>query len=89
MPLWRGEREYVYWPCARCERRMPLEEMVWQYGQLFCQWSDCIDTAVVGSRDLAVVREVAVDRKELQPDPKLYTVKDPNLDLNDVPWSQE
>jgi hypothetical protein len=88
MPLWRSEGEQVYHVCARCSRRMPLSEMVWQLGLLVCNWSDCIDTAVVGSRDLAVARAVMVDRKELQPDPKLIHVKDPMLDLNDVPLPQ-
>jgi hypothetical protein len=68
---------------------MPLSEMSWQYGLLVCQWSDCIDTAVIGSRDLAVARAMTVDRKELQPDPKLYNVKDPAADLNTVPYSPE
>ena len=89
MPLWRGDREYVYHICSRCNRRMPLSEMSWQYGLLVCQWSDCIDTAVIGSRDLAVARAMTVDRKELQPDPKLYNVKDPAADLNTVPYSPE
>ena len=89
MPLWRGDREYVYFTCSRCGRRMPLSIMSWQYGLLVCQWTDCIDLAVVGSRDLAVARAMTVDRKELQPDPKLYDVKDPAADLNDVPYSPE
>jgi len=66
---------------------MILAEMRWQYGLLICEWSDCIDQAVVGSRDLAVARAMTVDRHELQPDPKLYNVKDPASDLNDVPYS--
>lgn len=89
MPLWRGDHEYVYHICSRCNRRMPLDSMRWQYGLLVCEWSDCIDVAVVGSRDLAVARQMTVDRKELQPDPKLYNVKDPAADLNDVPYSPE
>jgi hypothetical protein len=65
---------------------MPLGEMRWQYGLLVCQWSDCIDTAVVGSRDLEVARQVAIDRHELQPDPKLVEVGDPTTDLDAVPF---
>lgn len=73
----------------RCGRRMPLEIMRWQYGLLLCSWSDCIDTAVVGSRDLEVARQVAIDRHELVPDPKLTHTPDPAADLNDVPFDHE
>lgn len=38
-----------------------------------CKANNCIDTLVVGARDLAVAKAVSVDRKELQPDPKLTT----------------
>lgn len=68
---------------------MPLSEMRWQMGLLICNWSDCIDTSIVGSRDLEVARQVRIDRHELQPDPKLYEVGDPTADLNDVPFSHE
>jgi hypothetical protein len=88
MPLWRAEGENIYHYCSRCGRRMPLEELEWQAAQLFCRWSDCVDTAIVGSRDLAVARQVAIDRKELQPDPKIYQVKDPVLDLEQEPPEQ-
>lgn len=88
MPLWRGQLEHVYHQCYRCGRRMPFSQMRWQLGLLVCSWSDCIDTAVVGSRNLAVARSVQIDRHELQPDPKLYQVKDPQQDLNEVPFSQ-
>ena len=86
MPLWRAEGENVYRACMRCGRRMPLSIMKWQMGLLICNWSDCIDTAVVGSRDLEVARQVAIDRQELQPDPKLYEVGDPVVDLDTVPF---
>lgn len=86
MPLWRGDRENVYFTCMRCGRRMPLEIMRWQYGLLVCSWSDCIDTAIVGSRDLEVARQVAIDRHELQPDEKLVNVGDPARDLDVVPF---
>ena len=89
MPLWRGQQENVYFACMRCGRRMPLAEMIWQYGLLLCNWSDCIDSAVVGSRDLEVARQVAIDRNELQPDPKLVTVGDPVADLNSVPFDHD
>jgi len=89
MPLWRAEGENVYYSCMRCGRRMPLSIMRWQYGLLICSYYDCIDTAVVGSRDLEVVRQVRIDRHELQPDPKLYEVSDPTADLESPPFSHE
>ena len=85
MPLWRGQQQFVYFTCMRCGRRMPLSEMCWQYGLLVCQVYDCIDTAVTGSHELAVARAVGLDRKELQPDPKLTHPKDPTQDIEDVP----
>jgi len=61
----------VYYTCARCGCTQPLAEMRWQNGQLYCFTYNCVDTAIIGSRDLNVARAVAIDRKELQPDPKL------------------
>lgn len=71
MPLWRSQQTNVYETCMRCGRRQPLSEMDWQNGILICRVTDCLDTAIVGSRDLAVSKAVAIDRKELTPDPKL------------------
>ena len=65
---------------------MPLARMVWQLGILVCDVYDCIDTAVIGSHELAVAREVGLDRHELQPDPKLIQPKDPYQDIEDVPF---
>lgn len=45
----------------------PLAEMAWDNGILTKQ----VDTAIIGSRDVAVARAVAQDRHELTPDPKL------------------
>lgn len=71
MPLWRGQRQYVYYTCMRCSVRQPLSHMAWQNGILVCKDNRCIDTAIVGSRDLAVERQVSIWRHELEPDPKL------------------
>lgn len=70
MPL-RGYMTNVYHTCSRCGTRRILADMRWQNGILVCNWSGCVDTAIVGSRDLNVAREVAVNRKEMQPDEKL------------------
>jgi len=73
MPLWRSQLTNVYHYCSRCGFRQPLSMMRWQNGQLFCSPTDCLDTAVVGTRDLAVARELSIDRRELEADPKLTT----------------
>lgn len=69
--LWRSQRTNVYHTCQRCGLRQPLATMRWQNGLLVCQVSNCIDTAIVGSRDLNVARQIAVYRHELEPDTKL------------------
>lgn len=61
----------VYEVCMRCGATQPLSEMRWQNGILVCNTYRCIDTAIVGSRDLNVARELAINRKELQADEKL------------------
>lgn len=61
----------VYYTCMRCGAYRPLSNMRWQNGQLFCYEGDCVDTAIIGTRDLWVARAVAVNRHELEPDPKL------------------
>ena len=61
----------VYYTCARCGCTQPLSEMRWQNGQIYCWTYNCVDTAIIGSRDMNVARAVAVYRHELEPDPKL------------------
>lgn len=84
MPLLRGQRANVYHFCARCGFRARLSEMQWQNGQLFCKQTNCVDTAIVGTRDLNVVRQISSDRKELQPDPKLTNPTDRRNDQLEV-----
>ena len=64
-------RVNVYGTCQRCGCYQPLSEMYWQNGILICRTYSCVDTAIIGSRDIAVAKAIAVDRKELQPDIKL------------------
>jgi hypothetical protein len=71
MPLWRGQRAHVYYTCMRCGTRQPLSKMEWQNGLLVCTTEQCWDTAIVGSRDIAVSRAVSRWRHELEPDAKL------------------
>lgn len=71
MPATRSQQKNVYHECARCGVRFPLSQLQWQNGQLFCSPNRCIDTALQGSRDLKVARQLSIDRKEMQPDQKL------------------
>lgn len=47
--------------------------MRWQNGILVCSVTDCVDSAIVGSRDIAVAKAISIDRKELTPDQKLVS----------------
>jgi hypothetical protein len=80
VPLFRGQHQHVYGRCMRCGCRWPLDQMVWQKGKLLCTGYQCNDTAIIGSRDLNVARQVAIDRHEGQPDPKLTHPTDPRHD---------
>jgi hypothetical protein len=84
MPLWRSQRVNVYHRCMRCDTRQPLSNMIWQNGILICAHNKCVDTAIVGSRDIRVAREVGVWRHELEPDPKLVNPTSRKDDLLDV-----
>jgi hypothetical protein len=54
--------------------------MDWQNGLLLCHPNGCFDTAIVGSRDLAVAKQVSIWRHELEPDAKLTA---PSMRKND------
>lgn len=84
MPLWRSHRQNVYHVCQRCGVRQPLSNMQWQNGILICNNNRCVDTAIVGSRDLAVARQVEIWRHELEPDAKLIAPVSRKNDQLDV-----
>lgn len=84
MPLLRNQRSAVYHICARCGTRQQLDKMVWQNGKLFCKPENCVDTAIQGSRDLNVARQVSINRHELEPDPKLVNPVDRRNDQLEV-----
>jgi len=84
MPLWRSQRTNVYHECMRCGFRHPLSEMRWQNGILVCQGTNCVDTAIIGKRDIDVARAVAINRHELEPDPKITTPVERKNDQLDV-----
>ncbi len=84
MPLWRSERQNIYHVCARCGFRQPLSKMRWQNGILVCVVTDCVDKAIIGSRDLNVARQVGINRHELEPDPKLTQATDRRADQNEI-----
>lgn len=86
MPLYRSQRTNVYHECQRCGTRQPLANMQWQNGILICNQNNCVDTAIVGSRDLAVARAVSVWRHELEPDPKLVNPVSRRNDQADVQY---
>lgn len=81
---WRGNRTWVYSYCMRCKTRQPLSKLVWQNGTLRCATNRCVSTALIGSRDLAVSRELQANVHELEPDPKLTTPVDRRNDLAEV-----
>lgn len=64
-------RKYVYHTCAVCGTDEPLSEMVWQNGRLRCTSKNCVDTAIIGDRDIKVATAVSIERHELQADRKL------------------
>jgi len=84
MSLWRSQQKNVYHTCGRCGFRQPLSKMIWQNGILVCNVTNCIDTAIVGSRDLNVARAVAVNRHELEADVKLTSPTERMADQNDI-----
>jgi hypothetical protein len=81
VPLWRGYQTNIYHQCQRCGRRQPLDTMQWQGGLLICTVTDCVDGAIVGSRDVAVAKQVSINRKELTPEKKLYEPRSVQADI--------
>lgn len=59
--------------CPRCSKKTDLSRMVRQRGVLVCNRESCLDTSLVGERDLAVAKaiEATVSSTELQPHPIL------------------
>lgn len=84
MPLWRGQHVNIYHTCQRCGLRQKLADMRWQNGVLVCSNSDCVDTAIIGSRDINVARQVSIWRHELEPDAKLVNPVDRKVDEMEV-----
>lgn len=74
----------VYHNCMRCGTDEPMSEMVWQNGILVCRTYNCNDKAIIGKRDIDVARAVAVNRHELEPDPKITTPVERKNDQFDV-----
>ena len=78
------EHQHIYHQCSRCGYTRDISTMIWQNGILVCKGTDCIDTAIIGSRDINVARAIAVWRHELEPDKKLTEPVDRKNDQNDV-----
>ena len=81
----RGYRSWHSGPyhyCGRCGERRHLAEMTWQRGVLVCKSSNCIDygvDALVGEREVAIIKAFEVPTHELEPDPKLT---DPGIETS-------
>lgn len=84
MPLWRSQHSAVYHTCQRCGLRQKLADCRWQNGILVCSNSKCVDTAIIGSRDINVARAVAINRHEFEPDRKLVEPSDRKVDMNEI-----
>jgi hypothetical protein len=67
MAIRHTQRRNVYHVDQRSGFVEPLGEMSWDNGVLTKQ----VDTAIIGSRDMKVVRAISIDRHELTPDRKL------------------
>ena len=74
----------MYETCQRCGFRQPLSKMIWQDGKLLCTVTNCVDKAIVGSRDINVARAVKVYRHEMEPDAKLTNPTERRVDVNDI-----
>ena len=74
----------MYEVCQRCGCTQPLSEMRWQNGILVCSTYRCVDTAIIGSRDINVARNIGVYRHELEPDAKLTNPVERNNDQLEV-----
>lgn len=78
------QRQHVYHTCQRCGTDQPFSKLRWQNGILVCQTYRCVDTAIIGSRDINVARSIAVWRHEFEPDPKLTQPADRRNDQFEV-----
>ena len=58
--------------------------MTWQNGILVCSVTNCIDKAIIGSRDINVARAVSMYRHELEADVKLTQPVDRKADQYDI-----
>ena len=84
--------EGPYFTCQRCQHKVPISSMVWDYGKLVCSGTMpgtycSSDKKVLGSVELRQAREVTLDRGERQPEPKLINPTDPSLQLEIIPAS--
>jgi hypothetical protein len=75
-----SQLQNVYHECQRCGTSQPLSDMRWQNGIIVCHTYACVDTSIIGSRDLAVAKALAIPRDELVPDKKLTNPEDRRAD---------
>lgn len=74
----------IYHTCDRCGSDQPLSDLRWQNGILVCSQYRCVDTAIIGKRDIDVTRAIQVYRHELEPDVKLTLPVERKNDQYDV-----
>jgi hypothetical protein len=82
--IWRGYNEYTYVTCARCQRKVPVEQCEWDAGRLVCHTYNCKDRDIIGSKELRWAEEASLDTKEWQPHPKIVNPTDVRLDIEHV-----
>jgi len=85
--IWRGYCDYTYTTCQRCERKVPISDCSWCNGFLVCHIYGCFDRVINGAFEIREAKEVARDREELVPDPKLVNPVDPLSQLENLPAS--
>jgi hypothetical protein len=82
----RNYMTVVYTTCQRCGQKWPIEDCSWDNGLLVCNYR-CHDKSVNGALENAWAKQVAIDRNELVPDPKLVNPVDPSTQIDTVPAS--
>lgn len=83
--------EGPYYTCMRCEHKAPISLMQWDSGLLVCAKNSGLycsaDGALNGSFELRTAREVAINKHEWEPEPKLINPADPAQQLENLPAS--
>jgi hypothetical protein len=83
--------EGPYTTCSRCQHKIPIALAEWDAGKLVCSKSSGLycsaDGKIQGSVELRQAREVAIDKHEREPEPKLVNPADIGAQLEQIPAS--